>query len=224
MDPLSKTIKLGVIILALGWLGKQGFSLPRIVAPVALLLGISRKSGYQAAGRIVQILRRAEEKTEARTDFGRENSLLRIQLQVVTFERDHPGVRFSDRHRHLPREGKSLCVRIYRDFQGDLSESEIASVMGVPLSSLRRWESEADEHSRFPSKPERRGSHLHATAEDARGVVEEFQRLQKPMTLEEFTEHYNQKHTERTLDRRTITRILQAEGHQKLELPRQLPR
>ena len=105
METLSKTIKLVVIILALGGLGKQGFSLPRIVAPVALLLGISRKSGYQAAWRIVEILRRAEQKAEAGSDFRRENTLLRIQLQVVTFERDHP------RAWTLARIGRGLLVR-----------------------------------------------------------------------------------------------------------------
>ena len=123
MQTLSKTIQLGVIILALELLGKLKISSPRLVAAAALLLGISRKAGYKARERIVEVLQGASTPPE---DLRRELVSLKIRNQVLTYERDHPGVRFGDRGQHVPRDAKVLCVRILRDFRSELSESEIA--------------------------------------------------------------------------------------------------
>jgi transposase InsO family protein len=218
MPKLSKSTKLGVIILALSWLGKLGFSVPRLVSAVALALGVSRKSGYLAARRIDAILRKlSAEHTEGNLDgdLNREVLVLRIRNQVLTYERDHPGVRFAERRRHLPEEAKSLCVRILRDFRAQLSESAIAAALEVPLSSLRRWESEAEPGCGFPQKPERRGVHRRAGPEDVERVVQEWRSLKdngQSCTLEEFTEKYREKYPDKPLDRRTITKILQGEG------------
>ncbi len=56
MSTLSKSIQLGVIILALQLLGKLNFVLPRLIRKVAGRLGVSRKGGYQAAERIRELL------------------------------------------------------------------------------------------------------------------------------------------------------------------------
>jgi transposase InsO family protein len=215
--PLSKTIQLGVIILALQFLRNLRIPfLPRIVRKAADLFGVSRKSGYQAARRIREILQHPPVAGPDQ-NVRREVLRLRIRTQVLTFERDHPGIRFDERHSHLPLEAKSLCVRILRDFQGELSGSEIAGALGVPLPSLVRWDAEADGQARFPSKPERRGIHRRAGPEDVRRVLDEFQALTQDVTLEEFTASFNQRHPEHSLDRRTITRILQANGLRKIE-------
>lgn len=210
----SKTIQLGVIVLALRLLGKFHLPVPRILSTVALLLGVSRKAGYEAATRIEKLLS-GEGQSQRGEDFEREVLRLRIQNQVLTYERDHPGVRFRERGCHLPGEAKSLCVRILRDFREELSESEIASLVGVSLTSLRRWHDEADADGNFPSKPDDRGQHSRANAEDVRQVLAEFKKLKEEgtsLTLEAFTEHYKRAYPHKPLDRRTITRILQAEG------------
>ena len=214
---LSKTICLGVIILALQVLRGLKFPrCPRIIFWAARALSVSRKSGYLAARRIRGILENAHiggPDEESR----REVLRLRIRNQVLTFERDHPGVRFADRHAHLPPEARSLCVRLYRDFKCQLTNSEIAAALGVPLPSLFRWCSEADPEAQFPPKPERRGVHRRAGPQDIQRVLQEHQALPQDVSLEEFTASFNKKHPESTLDRRTITRILQANGLRKIE-------
>ena len=56
MDTLSKSAKLGVIILALRLLGELNFRGFRIVNAVAKALGLSRKSGYRKAQLILELL------------------------------------------------------------------------------------------------------------------------------------------------------------------------
>jgi transposase InsO family protein len=212
LDPRSKTICLGVIVLALQVLRGLKFpGCPRIVLAAARALGVSRKSGYQSARRIREILEKGP--IEAPDEgLRREVLRLRIRNQVLAFERDHPGVRFDDREVHLPSEAKSLCVRIWRDSKGQLSDTEIANALGVPVPSLGRWDRQADGEARFPEKPERRGIYRRAGPEDIERVLAEYQSLSDDLTLEEFTFSFNKKYPEKTLDRRTITRILQANG------------
>jgi transposase InsO family protein len=218
LHPLSKSIQLGVIILALQFLRPLKIAgLPRIIATVAGFLGVSRKSGYQAARRIREILG-APPVTGLDEEVHRENIRLRIQNQVLAFERDHPGVRFTERHAHLPPEARSLCVRIFRDLKGQLKSAEIAAALGVPLPSLLRWCSETDDQAQFPPKPERRGTHRRTRPEDIQRVIEEFKLLTESVTLEEFTFVFNKKYPDHPLDRRTITRILQANGLLKTEI------
>ena len=217
MEPLSKTICLGVIILALQVLRGLKFSrCPRIIFWAARALGVSRKAGYLSARRIRHLLQEghSEGPEEERR---REILRLRIRNQVLTFERDHPGVRFADRHAHLPPEARSLCVRISRDFKSELTSSEIAEALGVPLASLFRWCCEADAQAQFPPKPERRGIHRRAGPQDIQRVLEAYQALPEDITLEEFTASFNENYPENTLDRRTITRIIQANGLRKIE-------
>ena len=137
MEKLSKTIQLGVIILALQLLVHLKFPIPRLVRAVAHRLGVSRKSGYQGARRVLEILQDPE-RNHPDDSLGREVLHLRIQNQVLTYEREHPEVRFADRLRHLPEEAKSLCVRIFRDFQDKLPKSEIAQILGVSSAGIRR--------------------------------------------------------------------------------------
>lgn len=217
MQPLSKSICLGVIILALQVLRGLKFPrCPRIVRHAACALGVSRKSGYQAARRIREIL---ENGPVEHPDEELRRQVLRLQIrnQVLTYERDHPDIRFSERGVHLPSEARSLCVRLFRDFKGQLTSSQIAGALGVPLPSLFRWCSEADAQAHFPPKPERRGTHRRAGPEDIQRVLDEYNSLSRDMTLEEFTVSFNEKYPQNTLDRRTITRILQANGLRKIE-------
>lgn len=217
VQPLSQTICLGVIVLALQVLRGLKFPrCPRIVLRAAQALGVSRKSGYYAARRIREILAKAP--IEVPDQELREEVLrLRIRNEVLTYERDHPGVRFADRHTHLPPEARSLCVRLYRAFQAKLTNAQIAAALGVPLPSLFRWCSEADAQAQFPAKPERRGIHRRAGPEDIERVIEEYKSLAADTTLEEFTVSFNKKYPEKTLDRRTITRILQSNELRKIE-------
>ncbi len=217
MQPLSKTICLGVIVLALQLLRGLKFPrCPRIVFRAARALGVSRKAGYYAARRIREILEKGP--IEAPDQELREELVrLRIQNEVLAFERDHPDVRFADRHAHLPPEARSLCVRLYRDFKGQLTNSQIAETLGIPVSSILRWSSEADAQAQFPAKPERRGIYRRAGPEDIRRVLDEYNALTEDTTLEEFTVAFNKKYPENTLDRRTITRILQANNLRKIE-------
>ena len=184
MVNLSKTYQLGLIILAFELLRKLKFPVPRLIVVLALRLGVSRKAGYQAARRIEGALG-APPPPEVDKDEERENLRLRIKLQIVTFERDHPGVRFSGRGKHLPRAAKSLCVRIFRDFRGKISESELAELAGVALTNLRRWDKIADRDGNFPKKPERRGTHSRANAEDEDRVVSFFKSLEESLTIDQ---------------------------------------
>lgn len=217
MYPLSKTICLGVIVLALQLLrGLKIPFLPRLVSKAARCLGLSRKSGYQAARRIRKILETGPVEHPDQ-ELRQEILLLRIRNQVLAFERDHPGVRFADRRSHLPSEARSFCLRLFRDFKGQLTNSQISEALEVPLPSLFRWSSEADAQGQFPPKPERRGIHRRAGPQDIRRVIDEYQALSRDMTLEEFTASFNTKYPDHPLDRRTITRILQANGLRKVE-------
>jgi transposase InsO family protein len=217
LDPISKTICLGVIVLALQVLRGLKFPrCPRIIFHAARALGVSRKAGYYTARRIRAILEKGP--IEGRGEELREENLrLRIRNEILTFERDHPGVRFADRHAHLPPDARSLCVRLYRDFKGQLTNLQIAEALGVPIASLFRWCSEADDQAQFPVKPERRGIYRRAGPEDIQRVIEEYKSLTADTTLEEFTVSFNKKYPANTLDRRTITRILQANGLRKIE-------
>ena len=217
MEPLSRTICLGIIVLALQILRGLKFPrCPRIVSAAAHALGVSRKSGYQTARRIREILEDGPiEGPDA--ELREEVLVLRIRNEVLTYERDHPGVRFADRHTHLPLDARSLCVRLFREFKGQLTNSQIAEALCVPLPSLIRWDAEAEGDGRFPEKPERRGIHCRAGPEDIQRVIEEYKSLKADVTLEEFTAAFNKKYPENTLDRRTITRILQANNLRKIE-------
>lgn len=113
---LSKTNQLGVIVLALSLIVKLHVTAPRIVSLAARLLGVSRKAGYKAAERIEKALSEKGDKS-AQKDLRRENLILRIRNQVLTYECGHPGVRFRERGRHLPPEARSFCVRLLRDFK-----------------------------------------------------------------------------------------------------------
>ena len=217
MQQLSKINKLGVIVLATKFLERLKIPVPRIISSAADGLGVSRKAGYQAAVRIVKSLTEGPETVQREEDLLRENFLQRIQIQVLRFERDHPKVRFSQRGKHLPAHAKSLCVRILRDFKEKIPLSHIAEAIGVSDATLSRWHQEARPDCRFPAKPEQRGSHRHAKPQDAKQVLEVFNELEEEMSLEEFTQHYNTLHPHATLDRKTITRILQAAGLHKPE-------
>ena len=212
MDQISSEKKLGVIVLAAKYLANLNRRPPRIVSAAARALGISRKTGYEAAQRIEEELRDHPGEDPAQKALEREVRLLRVKNQVLVYERDHPGVRFAAEGTHLPPEAKSLCVRLLRDFKEKLSLCDIAGAIGVAPSSLSRWDAQADPRCRFPQRPERRGRHRHATAQDAQQVVQAFKNLTKDVTLEEFTNCYNKLHPASPLDRRTITRILQAAG------------
>jgi transposase InsO family protein len=216
LETLSKANQLGIIILAFQLLRGVKFPLPRLVRGVARLLGVSAKAGYQAARRISERLRSSEEPESSETP-RRELLRLRLRNQVLTYERDHPEVRFAEHHRHLPREARSLCVRLLRDFREELSESDIAAEIGVSLSSLRRWDEEANEHLEFPEKPERRGLQRRASAEDVERVLKLHGDLKESMSLEEFSAHFRASYPDQPLDRRTITRILQRHELREIE-------
>ena len=211
MDQLSNAKVLGVIILAARCLRKLNLPVPRMISAAAEALGVSRKAGYEAALDTEEKLRPNSEHT-CREELQREVALLRIQNQILRFERDHAEVRFAAAGCHLPAEAKCLCVRILRDFEKTLSLRDIANAIGVPKSTLSRWNRAADSECCFPAKPERRGRHRHASAEDAAAVVKAFKDLTENKTLEAFVSDYNATHPDAPLDRRTITRILQAAG------------
>ena len=213
MDQLSNIKKLGVIVLATKYLENLNLPTSRMISAAARALGVSRKTGYEAAQRIEKaLLDHPGQKPGEEGALQREVFLLRIQNQVLRYERDNRNVRFAANGPHLPRDAKSLCVRILRDFKDKLSLGDIAAAIGVAPSSLSRWDSEADSDCRFPAKPEQRGRHRHAKPQDAQQVVEAFKNLTEDTTLEEFTKQYNAEHADTPLDRRTITRILQAAG------------
>ncbi len=216
MEKRSKTYQLGLIILAFKLLRNFKFPVPRIIAALSLQLGVSRKAGYEAARRIESALE-APPSEEDGNEQEREISRLRIKNQILTFERDHPEVRFSVRGRHLPREAKKLCVRLFRDFRRKLSDIDLAQIIGVPLSSLRRWDNLAGPSGNFPEKPDRRGIHRRATTEDEDRVARLFESLKESLTLEEFTARFNAAQPERTLDRKTISRILERCGFKKVK-------
>lgn len=221
MNQLSNPKKLGVIVLAATYLGNLNLRRTRPISAAARLLGVSRKTGYAAARRIEHELGDCPAEDRAQKALEQEVLLLRIKNQVLTYERDHPGVRFGAKGAHLPAEARSLCVRLLRDFRGTLSACDIAAAIGVPSSSLSRWDAQADPECRFPEPPERRGRHRHATALDADQVAQAFKDLTRDMTLEEFATHYNALHPACPLDRRTITRILRAGGLYKQGSSRQ---
>lgn len=216
MEKLSKTYQLGLIILGFQLLRNLKFSVRPPVTAVASRLGVSRKAGYEAVERVERALG-APPGARGGEERDLENARLRLRLQIVTFERDHRGVRFSKRRRHLPREAKKLCVRLFRDFRDQLSESEVAQIIQVPLSSLRRWDEEADPQGDFPNKPERRGTHRRAKVEDEERVIRFLENLKESLKLEEFTQKFNAAHPETTLDRKTISRILERYGKKEVK-------
>lgn len=218
MNPqLSKFKTLGLIIVANRCLKKLNLPIPRIISSAAKALGTSRKTGYQAAAQIEEVLMQDSVEKQRFETLERENLLLRIQNQVLTYQVKQPDVQFSEENKHLPNAAKSLCVRILRNFKEKLPLSHIAKAIGVSDSSLSRWNMDANKGCRFPAKPDRRGRHRHATPQDANQVVKVFQDLKENMTLEAFTQHYNILYPNRKLDRKIITRILRAAGLYQIE-------
>ena len=215
MPTLPKKIILGIIILAIQLLRELKIPFPRILQMAAAILGVSRKSGYKAARQLRESLLAPSNSGQATLQ--RELVVLRIRNQILTYERDHTTVRFQRGCGHLPPEARSLCVRLLREFRHQLSQGEIADVIGIPYSNLHRWDREADAQCEFPSKEDLRGTHRRATPEDAREVCEQFQSLTESQPLEEFTQDYNEEHPEKPLDRKTITRILQSEDLRDIE-------
>ena len=212
MTTLSKSLMLGLIVLALRCLAMLRIPARRIISLAARALGVSRKAGYEAADRILAVLT-ADGQTSAAEDVARDRELLllRINNQVLRFELKH-GSCFGEGGAHLPEAAKLLCVRLLREFRDWLSAREIATAIGVPDSSLLRWDKEARPDGSFPVKPDRRGQYRHAGPEDEQRVIELFKKLTDDMTLEAFATTYNTSHPNATLDPRTITRILRAAG------------
>jgi hypothetical protein len=204
---LSKTVQLGVIILALRLFKNLKIPFPRVVSALALHLGVSRKAGYEASERIEKALLERPQRSPGK-GLEREVVRLRLKNQVLAYERDHPGVRFENPKGHLPLSAKALCVRLLREFRCELPETEIADLVGPALSNIRRWDKIADKDGGFPQKPERRGTHLHASVEDEDRVKKFFEKLKGKLTLEEIAKDYNEKHPQATLDRTTISKIL----------------
>lgn len=212
----SKTI-FGIIVLALQLLREVGISAPRLVSLVAERLGLARKTGYESARQIRELLAAQRKDSGLEVD-QRELARLRIENQILRYERDHPGVRFAERHGHLPLQARSLCVRLLRDFSSVLSASEIAGTIGVALSSLARWEGKADADCRFPQEHDGRGEHRRTSEEDVQRVLKAWEELAEPMALEGFSEHLNSLDPEaKKLDRKTITRILAANSEHEIE-------
>jgi DNA-binding TFAR19-related protein (PDSD5 family) len=207
---LSKTVQLGVIILALRLFKNLKIPTPRIISAAALRLGVSSKAGYEAARRIEEALLEIIEGPQSGSKDHSGKDLLRLKLrnQVLAYERDHPSVRLESRKRHLPLSAKALCVRLLREFRRELPEVEIADLLGPALSNIRRWDKIADKDGNFPQKPERRGIHLHASVEDEDRVKQFFEKLKGKLTLEECTKKYNEKYPKAQLDRTTISKIL----------------
>lgn len=221
MQNPSKTVQLGVIVLAYRFLRQHdALPLPKSISEAAKHLEVSRQAGYEAAKVVLRQLNE-EEDGESEPDrlsrLERDLTLLSIRNQVLTFERDHPGVRFADRSQHLPEDGKILCVRILRDFQERLGEAAIAAALAVPASSLRRWNQEVDDHLRFPEKPDGRGKSRHHREEDEQRVLALWKTLDEETTLVEFSARYRREHPDRPLDPKTIGRILQRHGLAPLE-------
>lgn len=197
---------------------------PRIVKWAAKALGVSRKAGYEAADRVLAALAAAAAEPDAakKSAHDRELLLLRIKNQVLCFERDHD-IRFDRGAAHLPEPAKTLCVRLLREFRDRLSARAIATTIGVPDSSLLRWENEALPDGSFPVKPERRGRHRHAGPEDEQHVIALFNELGSSKTLEEFAGEYRTRHPDAPLDRCTITRILRRAGMVEAAGPKAVP-
>ena len=218
---MSKSKALGHIILGFRCIPNMKSRFPGIISKAAEALGVSRKSGYKAA----KALRKAEKLSESRSSCAqpqsRELALLRIRNQILTYRVEHPEIDWATRGKHLPEDAKRLCVRILRDFKEKLSLGDIATAIGIPSSTLSRWNSQAGEDCRFPCKPERRGTSRHVTPEQAQRVIELYESLKENVTLEEFTNRWRELYPEEPLDRRTITKILRASGHYKSEPKRQ---
>lgn len=208
--------KLGIIVLAGRLLREEGIAAPGVVSAAARKLQLSRKTGYQSAEELRERLEKPEVESRNHQE-RRELARLRIRGKILLYERDHPEMRFSDSRRHLPPQARSLCVRLLRDFLPELSRTEIAATIGVPLSSLTRWDRQADDSCRFPEKPDHRGAHRRASDEDVERVLAAHGSLEKTLGLEEFTAQFNERHPGSQLDRKTITRILQAHGEREIE-------
>jgi transposase InsO family protein len=221
METISRSTILGLIVLALRCLTRLKIPGPRIVAGIAKALGLSRKAGYEAANRILAMLTAAAEPAE-KSERDRELLLLRIKNQVLCFERDH-GIRFDQGAQHLSELAKTLCVKILREFRDRFSAQEIATTIGVPDSSLLRWEKEALPDGSFPVKPERRGQHRHAGPEDEQRVIALFNELRSSKTLEEFAREYRTRYPDAPLDRCTITKILRQAGLVEVAPPKAAP-
>lgn len=218
MTTVSKTVQLGVIILALELMRQWKSPAPRIISVLARMLNVSRKAGYEAAERVRRLLSAKESLCDG-IDLRRENALLEIRVQVLGYERDHIDVRFADRKHHLPEEARILCVRLLREYREQLTVEDIARAIGVPASNLRRWNKEADDRGSFPPKSDGRGKQRHATEDDEKRVVDLFRRLEGPISIVDFAARYDRERPDgaRSLDPKTIQRILERHG---LELPR----
>lgn len=208
LTKLSKTLFLGVIVLAIRLLRDSKIPVRLSVSAAAAFFGVSRRRAYEASRQVLEALSEPPSSSSA-DQLRRDTARLKIRCQVLAYERDHPSVRFSERDRHLPREARSLSVRLLREFQDLLPRVEIAGLLGVPPSSLSRWDRMAGPDGVIPEKAEQRGLERHYGPEDEEKVVRAFKALEESVSLEEFARAYAKEHPDRPLDRRSLTRILQ---------------
>ena len=226
--PSLKTVRLGVIVLAHRLLQQLQIQTPRFISAAATALAVSRKTGYKAADCLYEQLIAAERERgpddeRAHDALEHRIALLELRVQVLTYERDHRGLRFAKRKRHLPQQAKSFCVRLLRDFRERLRVDEIVATIGVAASSLARWDREADSECRFPEKGDRRGKERHHRQEDEERVVALWKSLDESTSLAEFAARYQSEHADRPLDPKTIGRILVTHGLKPLEATPRAP-
>ncbi len=214
----------GVVALAVEIVSAMriGFHIP--VTTIARWFGISRQSVYDLRTEVRQALDAAFERrtpgpaprpSEAGRDLvelRRQHSLARLRIEVLTYERDQELVLAQSRREHLGAEHRSFLVGLFRRWrEAGLSENAIAEAIGVPLTSLRRWNEEADADGRFPRKPDGRGEHRKPGVALVREVVTAYEALEEQIPLCEFVKTFNQDRAE-PVPADTISKILRAHG------------
>jgi len=221
----------GVVALAVEMVSamKIGFHIP--VMTIARCFSTSRQTVYQLRDEVRQALDAAFQRKKPGpaahpvehdrdlAEVRKQHALAELRIEVLSFERDHEIVFSRSRHEHLAPEHRTFLVGLFRRWrEAGLSEAAIAETTGVPLTSLRRWDQDADADACFPEKPDHRGEHRKPSIGLIREVIAAYEALKEDVALCDFVETFNRDRAE-PVPADTISKILQSYGLRRVRHP-----
>ena len=183
--------EVAVMIRARQLLRKKGLSPDADVTTICEHAGISRKTGYQWAGKFVGNSESDEERLRQELEaLKKEHEELKATFNEVRFENEgrkiawyiHDVDKLIAQKKHYSQTKKKKAVNFYRDETQPVRK--IAWIFSLSVSALNDWNQIFDEKMRPIVQPDHRGKSCKVTPELVKRVVEEAQKMINPKLIE----------------------------------------